>query len=304
MKPKITVIIPAYKEEKIIEKTIRHLFNTTYTDFEVIVGVSTNIDRTVDIVEELAKEFNNLRLNFTEHRRSPTLAISDCLKEAEGQIIVKSDADIYYINSDWLFMLEDYFKDEKIGGVVFNWEAVTPDILKERDESLLASGEIFVNCLVADFRRDNYQEVANNYNLPLTCDAFRKDLVDYLPDVISDDGELAYKILIQSHKVVFADDIKKYSVGFAKSVHDLFFQKRRTSLGWLQIAPKYKVNINRYYLELLSYFLKSLNNYSFKEIFGFFVWLPVYICSVISALIKSKTNFETNKVWGKYERKI
>jgi len=304
MNPKISVIVPAYKEEKIIEKTIRHLLDTDYKDFEIIVGVSTYDDSTVDIVKELSKKFSKLKLNFTEHRRSPTIAISECLKIARGSIIVKSDSDIYYINRDWLFNLEEHFKEHNVGGMMFDWKATTPDILKEMNSSLIASGEIFVNCLVADFRKANHSIVDSSYNMPLTCDAFKKDLVDYLPDVISDDGELAYKILTKKHNVVFADDIKKYSIGFAKNIHDLFFQKRRTSMGWLQIAPKYKVNILGYYIELLKFLARNYKKYSYRQLSGFSVWIPIYLLSVFTAWIKSRKPIDTNKIWGKYERKV
>ena len=59
-------IIPAYNEEKRIEKTIRevdfYLKNKNFFDgYEIIVSNSASRDRTAEIIENLKKEIPNLR---------------------------------------------------------------------------------------------------------------------------------------------------------------------------------------------------------------------------------------------------
>lgn len=66
-KPPITIIVPAYNEEKTIVDTVRSLLTLTYTDLHVIVVNDGSTDSTLSVLKE------NFRLVQTHHGIPPAL---------------------------------------------------------------------------------------------------------------------------------------------------------------------------------------------------------------------------------------
>lgn len=52
---KVSIVIPAYNEEKSIEKTIKTLLNQSYKDFEIIVVDNNSKDKTYEITSKYVK---------------------------------------------------------------------------------------------------------------------------------------------------------------------------------------------------------------------------------------------------------
>ncbi len=55
---KISFLIPAHNEEKIIGKTLDNLFNLPYNNYEVIIGLDGCTDNTEQIVRKFRKKSN------------------------------------------------------------------------------------------------------------------------------------------------------------------------------------------------------------------------------------------------------
>lgn len=89
MENKISVIIPAYNEEKSIEEVIKISKNSKYVD-EVIVVNNLSEDNT----EELAKKAGAKVVNCSKRGKGYAMEIG--LKEAKNEIIVFLDADVHY----------------------------------------------------------------------------------------------------------------------------------------------------------------------------------------------------------------
>ncbi len=92
---KISVIVPAYNEEKYIKEALEALLKQSYSDFEVIVVNNASIDKTVEIAETFPVKV------LTEHRKGTQWARECGRKEATGEIIVNMDADCVP-DPDWL----------------------------------------------------------------------------------------------------------------------------------------------------------------------------------------------------------
>lgn len=90
-------IIPAYNEEKRIEKTIREVdayarAKNFAGGYEIIVANSASRDRTADIVSDMQKEFPAVRLLNLENK-GKGWAVHEGMRAAEGKIRIFSDAD-------------------------------------------------------------------------------------------------------------------------------------------------------------------------------------------------------------------
>lgn len=93
--PLISVVIPAYNVENYIEECIRSLVCQTYTNFELILVCQISEDRTLQIIQDLASEYDMIHVMINQER-GVSLARNHALMHARGEYIAFVDAD------DWV----------------------------------------------------------------------------------------------------------------------------------------------------------------------------------------------------------
>lgn len=92
----LSVIIPAYKEEKNIEKTVRSIFNylkEKNIKHEIIVVTDGSTDKTNDIVRLLKTELSTVELVDLEKNRGKGFAVKTGMLKARGDFRLFTDAD-------------------------------------------------------------------------------------------------------------------------------------------------------------------------------------------------------------------
>ena len=87
--PKVSVIIPAYNEEKVLKKTLESMIETQYPRKEIIFVDDGSTDGTLDI----AKQFKNQITILHKNNGGKASALNYGLVYAKGEIIVIVDAD-------------------------------------------------------------------------------------------------------------------------------------------------------------------------------------------------------------------
>ena len=86
----ISVVIPLYNKEPIIEKSVKSVLSQNYQDFEVIVVNDGSTDKGVEVV----KKINDPRLRLIEQENGgPSKARNTGTRNAQGEWIVFLDAD-------------------------------------------------------------------------------------------------------------------------------------------------------------------------------------------------------------------
>ena len=103
---KVSIIIPAYNEEKFLSKTLLCALAQNYPDFEIIVVDNNSIDRT----NEIAKSFG-VKV-FFEKNKGTGRARERGRREACGEILAFIDADCLP-DKDWLQRGVKWFAENK-----------------------------------------------------------------------------------------------------------------------------------------------------------------------------------------------
>ena len=93
--PKVSVLVPAYNEEKYIEQTLRALSLQDYPNYEVLVVDNASTDRTADVVSSfLASPTEKCTVKLLHESRQGTQFARECgRRAATGKIIAQLDAD-------------------------------------------------------------------------------------------------------------------------------------------------------------------------------------------------------------------
>ncbi len=266
---KISFLIPAHNEEKIIGKTLQHLSGLPFKNYEVLVGLDGCTDSTEEIVKSAIrknKKFKYFNLNI---RKGKPEVIDFLIKKTRGDIIVINDA-------DWIFdfqskeKLNEFFSafdDGKIGGIAESFPV-------EWDKEKLKSGNIgFKMVAYSAYYWMNYQKerfayskdnklYVKNPKMFLT-NVFRKKLYKK-NSTLGDDFERTFNIINEGYDIIiFNDDnMPKMSPVYSKIfLKDLFKQKIRTAVARRQIQGIYKVGLFDYYIPSNYFILRK----SFKE---------------------------------------
>lgn len=91
--PKVTVLTAARNAGCFLSQTIECIRSQTFPDWEYIVVDDASEDDTVQVVEQMARQDQRLRLLQRSSQGGPFAAANDGLREARGEYIVRIDAD-------------------------------------------------------------------------------------------------------------------------------------------------------------------------------------------------------------------
>jgi len=109
----ISVLVPAYNEEKTIKDTILAIFNIDYPIEELIVINDGSSDKTREIVEGLLKKYPKLKL-INKANSGKGDSLNQGIKISKGELVVVVDADSYP-SKDSFGKLVGFFDEEKVG---------------------------------------------------------------------------------------------------------------------------------------------------------------------------------------------
>lgn len=104
--PPISVIVSARNEAKNLVLLVPQLFNQNYPNFEVVIVNDCSHDGSEDILKELQKQYQNLKIVTVEdnprYRTAKKFAITMGIKAAKNEILVFTDADCIPESEFWI----------------------------------------------------------------------------------------------------------------------------------------------------------------------------------------------------------
>ncbi len=171
--PMVSLVIAAYKEEKVI---LPRLVNATLLDYpaeklEILIGVDGSEDCTGDLV----REFVDSRVRLIQYpvRRGKASVLNDTAPQARGEIIVFSDANTM-TQPNSIKQLVRHFVDSQVGSVCGKLELIDPasgqnvDGIYWKYENFLKGCEGRINALLGvnggiyALRKELYEPIPTN----------------------------------------------------------------------------------------------------------------------------------------------
>jgi biofilm PGA synthesis N-glycosyltransferase PgaC len=114
-KPLVSVIIPAYNEEKVIAGTIRSILRSNYRALEIVVVDDGSKDATLEVAQRAAKRSRRVRV-LSIGGGGKSAAINHGIWCAKGEVIVSIDSDTMFTPVT-LGKLVRHFANPEVGAV-------------------------------------------------------------------------------------------------------------------------------------------------------------------------------------------
>lgn len=224
----VTIICAAYNEEKVIEEKIHSTFATNYSGYVTLfIGTDNCSDRTVEIIKRLQQQYPDLKLKEFTQRTGKIGILNILCKEAESDILLMTDANVFF-TPDTIGRLLGHFSDDETmlvcGRVIkrpANKEAVTQSELQYMNfENRLKAAESHAFGVVMGAEGG--------------CYAFRKEIFQSIPPhFIADDFFITCLALRTRKKVLFEENAVAYEDLSANTAGE-FRRKARIATGNFQ----------------------------------------------------------------------
>lgn len=91
-KIKVSVIIPCYNSESFLDRCLRKLLDTKFSDFEIICINDGSKDNTLKKLSEYSKKYKNIKI-IDQVNQGQAVARNNAVKEAKGEYIAFVDSD-------------------------------------------------------------------------------------------------------------------------------------------------------------------------------------------------------------------
>ncbi len=120
---KVSVIVPAYNEERTIHSSLSTLLESDYPDLEIIVVNDGSSDQTERCIEDL---ITSKRITYIKQQNSgKASALNHGISKASGEVILYTDADSLFL-PDTISQMVRWFADPAIDAVCGNDMPLNP----------------------------------------------------------------------------------------------------------------------------------------------------------------------------------
>src|SRR5579872_2491066 len=237
-RPRVAVLIPAYNEEKVIERTVNAALASNYPDLRVIVIDDGSKDRTLEVAQQaFAREQATGRVVIlTKPNSGKAEALNFGLEHLrDEEIFVGIDADTV-IAPDAISRLVPHFLDPKVGAVAGNAKVGNRVNLWTRWQAL----EYITS---QNFERRALNVFGAVSVVPGAIGAWRTQAVreagGYHLDTVAEDADLTMALLELGYRVQYEDRALAYTEA-PMNANGLMRQRFRWSFGILQSVWKHR----------------------------------------------------------------
>jgi cellulose synthase/poly-beta-1,6-N-acetylglucosamine synthase-like glycosyltransferase len=230
--PPITILIPAYNEEKVLRRAIETTLEANYPYKEIIVIDDGSTDRTYQIAQEYCN--SNMKV-IHRPNGGKAVAINHGLRLARGEIIIIVDADSL-VGKNTLVRLVQPLKDPDIAAVAGNIKVLNRLNWLTRCQALeyIASINVYRRAL------DVFGSVTV---VPGALGAYRREVLEgsgfYDPDTLVEDFDVTIKTL-KTGKVVQASSSAIAYTEAPQTLGGLVKQRLRWYRGNFQTLWKHR----------------------------------------------------------------
>jgi cellulose synthase/poly-beta-1,6-N-acetylglucosamine synthase-like glycosyltransferase/peptidoglycan/xylan/chitin deacetylase (PgdA/CDA1 family) len=230
----VTVLIPAFNEEKVIVSTVQGILESDYPNLEILVIDDGSKDHTAYIVKShFMRDARVGVISVPNGGKANALNIG--LKNAHGEVVVALDADTHF-NRDTISRLVRWFSDDRVGAVAGNAKV-------GNRVNMITRWQALEYIVAQNLERRALSAIGVLTVVPGAVGAWRRtvlaELGGFPSDTLAEDQDLTIAIQTHGYKVRFDSTAIAWTEA-PNTVKGLAKQRFRWAYGTLQCLWKYR----------------------------------------------------------------
>lgn len=233
-RPLVTVLVPAYNEERVLEPALKSLLAQEYPYFEVIVIDDGSLDQTYLVAQKFVGDYGKASIRaLRQPNRGKAAALNMGISVAKGELVLCMDADSNLVPGAISSMVQ-HFTDRTVAAVAGNVKVRNRKNLWTKLQALeYIEGLNMVRQAQSFFRSVNI--------IPGPIGMFRRDILlrvgGYESDTFAEDADLTLKLVSFGYGIRY--EPRAISMTEApEELLDLIKQRYRWTRGILQSMKK------------------------------------------------------------------
>jgi len=231
--PMVTVLIPAYCEEKTIAETLECATRIDYPNYEVVVVDDASTDGTRTVVRPFVDR-GMVRLIAKDRNEGKAMAMNDAMPCINGDIVLIMDADATP-DPQILRWMVPHFESARVAGVTGN-----PRVANR--ETFLAQLQLVEFTSIVSLLRRAQRIWGRILTMSGVVGAFRKSaLIDvglFSPEMATEDIDMTWKLQKAAYDVRYEPRALVW-MKVPPTLRSLVTQRRRWALGLSQVMRRY-----------------------------------------------------------------
>ncbi|MCB9062549.1 MAG: glycosyltransferase family 2 protein [Halobacteriovoraceae bacterium] len=285
--PLVSLIIPCFNEENVIEKAIESGLKLNYPNLELVVVDDGSTDNTLEVAKKYEDDLR-VRIIYKENG-GKAMALNRGIYEANGDYVLCMDADSI-LDKDCLMKAIPYFQnDSKIAALAGN-------VVVGNDKSILTMFQKLEYVIGLNFYKRAQSFLGIVTIVPGPIGVFKKDVIyeigGYRSNTFAEDCDLTLRILAKGYQIKYSNDVIAVTE-VPEDMYSLMIQRYRWSRGITQ-AIKESIRL----LNNKKNFLRNLLITTIMIIESIFI--PVVNFSFLCAAIGYALIYDTTQFLGPY----
>ncbi|MGA2091017.1 MAG: polysaccharide deacetylase family protein [Endomicrobiales bacterium] len=239
-KPKVSVVIAAFNEGKVISNTIHAVAVSRYPLQEIIIVDDGSTDDTFAKAQICGNQYPLIKLIHQQNSGKAT-ALNKGIALTTGEIVVCLDADTLF-TPDTISFLVRRFIDTRVGAVAGN-------VKVGNRINILTYWQAIEYITSQNIDRRAYASLNAVTVIPGAVGAWRKEALlavgGYVSDTLAEDMDLTWRI----RKAGWRVDNESKAIGYTETpdtIHSLFTQRFRWTFGTIQCLWKHRSMLGHY----------------------------------------------------------
>lgn len=278
--PKVSFVVPCYNEGDNAREVIGNLMKSNYPDFDVIAINDGSKDNTGEILDELAKKYNLLRVVHQAQNQGKAAGLNAAalVSDAEFMICIDGDAILHPNSARW--MLRHFLNSPRVGAVTGNPRIRTRSTILGK----IQVGEF--SSIIGQIKRAQ-RTYGKVFTVSGVVAAFRKaalhDIGYWSTDMLTEDIDVSWKLQCKNWDIRFEPAATCWIL-MPETISGLWKQRLRWSMGGTQAILKFGQiwttwTSRRMWPLYVEYFTSLIWAYLmvfmvFAYIIGYFIQLP------------------------------
>jgi len=236
--PPVTILVPCHNEADNIRETLEQLLRQNYPSFEIIAINDASTDETEELLDQLAKEHEQIRVVHFKHNMGKATALNMGAIASKNEFLICIDGDALLDEDATLWIMKHFSNGPRVGAVTGNPRIRTRS-------SLLGKIQVGEFSAIVGLIKRAQRVYGRIFTVSGVVAGFRKAALHrvgyWSTDMITDDIDVSWKLQLDHWDIRFEPKAMCWIL-MPETYSGLLRQRIRWAQGGVEVLIKYFSN--------------------------------------------------------------